>query len=76
FAGHGFVEAARLDQTQPVSPLSVLRRGEARMRDTRRNLLGWYARHPGALARRAGATLRHGFVNRYLTVAWRARDPA
>jgi len=76
FERHGLVEAARFGQTQPVSPLSVLRRDEARMRDARRNLLGWYARHPGALARRVGATLRHGFVNRYLTVAWRARDTA
>jgi len=37
----------------------------------RRNLPTWYLRHPGALLRRVASTLRHGFVNRYLTVAWR-----
>lgn len=72
FEARGLREVARLEQHQAVSPLAVLRRDETRMRDARRNLLGWYARHPGSLARRLGATLRHGFANRYLTVAWQA----
>ena len=58
-----------LRQIQPVSLLSVLRRIETRMGDLRPNLPGYYARHPGALLRRIGATLRYGFSNRYLTVA-------
>jgi hypothetical protein len=50
----------------------VLRRSEARMGDLRAGLPRYYASHPGALLRRLAATLRHGFANRYLTVAWRA----
>ena len=61
-------EVDALRQVQPVSVLSVLRRDETRMSDLRPNLPGYYARHPGALLRRVGATLRHGFTNRYLTL--------
>ena len=43
------------------------------MADLRPNLLGYYLTHPGAALRRAAATLRYGFSNRYLTVAWRSR---
>jgi len=70
FAGRGLVETDRFSQDQPFSPLAVVTRGEARLQQVRPNLPAWYARHPGALLRRVAATLRHGFKNRYLTVAW------
>jgi hypothetical protein len=50
----------------------VLRRSETRMSDRRSNLPAYYARHPDALLRRLWSTLRHGFSNRYLTLAARA----
>ncbi len=62
-------ERAAFEQVQRVDPLAVLRRNEARMKETRANLPGYYARHPLALARRIAATLRHGFCNKYLTLA-------
>jgi SAM-dependent methyltransferase len=68
---HGLVERDRLDQRQPWSAVDVLLRRERRAADRRRGLLGWYARHPDALARRLVATLRWGFVNHYRTQAWR-----
>jgi SAM-dependent methyltransferase len=71
FGGSGLVEQDSLRQVQPVSPGAVLRRREARMGELRRNLPAWYARHPDALLRRLAATLRYGFCNRYLTIAWR-----
>jgi len=40
------------------------------MQELRPNLLRHYARHPAAALRRLAATLRFGFTNRYLTVAW------
>jgi len=64
-------EVECLRQVQAVSPLRVLTRGERRMRDRRPALARYYLRHPDALLRRVGATLRFGFTNRYLTVAWR-----
>lgn len=71
FAGRGLVEVASFAQDQPYSLKAVLTRGELRLQDLRRNLPLYYLRHPGSLARRVGATLRHGFKNRYLTIAWR-----
>lgn len=71
FEPHGLYEVDRLEQDQPFGLFSVLSRSESRMQDMRENLLGYYVQHPGALVRRGLSTLRHGFKNRYLTVAWR-----
>ena len=70
-ARHPLIEPDCLRQVQPVSPVAVLRRSEARMGDLRAGLFGYYASHPVALLRRVVATLRYGLSNRYLTVAWR-----
>jgi SAM-dependent methyltransferase len=72
FSGFGLEELDCFVQDQPFGLRAVLTRSEARLRDVRPNLPGWYLRHPGSLLRRVGATLRHGFKNRYLTVAWRS----
>jgi len=72
FEGFRVVEQGCLRQVQPVRPVAVLRRREVRMGELRRNLPAWYARHPLALARRLGATLRYGFCNRYITIAWQS----
>jgi 2-polyprenyl-3-methyl-5-hydroxy-6-metoxy-1,4-benzoquinol methylase len=68
---HGLEGLGDLVQEQPFELRAVLTRSEVRLESMRRNLPAWYLRHPGALLRRVGSTLRHGFVNRYLTVAWR-----
>ena len=60
-----------LRQLQPVPLGAVLRRSEARMSDLRPHLLAYYARHPSSALRRLWSTLRHGFVNHYLTLAAR-----
>jgi SAM-dependent methyltransferase len=72
FAPHGLSELAAFAQEQPFRLGAVLARSEPRLRGVRRNLPAWYAAHPGALLRRLAATLRHGFRNRYLTIAWQA----
>ncbi len=72
FLAHGLVERGALVQDQPFAPVAVLARREPRLRQRRRGLPTWYARHPRSLLRRIAATLRHGFKNRYLTVAWQA----
>jgi SAM-dependent methyltransferase len=71
FSRHGLEEQDELIQDQPFGLRAVLTRSEARLEDVRRNLPAWYLRHPGSLLRRIGSTLRHGFVNRYLTISWR-----
>jgi SAM-dependent methyltransferase len=69
-ARRGLREVDCLRQVQPYRLFDALRRSEARMQELRPDLLGHYARHPGAALRRLAATLRFGFTNRYLTVAW------
>lgn len=73
FLRHGLGEVACLRQRQPYRVVAALRRQEARMQTMRPNLLRYYLGHPAAAARRLGATLRYGFENRYLTVAWARR---
>ncbi|MEO5800458.1 MAG: class I SAM-dependent methyltransferase [Gemmatimonadales bacterium] len=68
--GAGFVEVASMEQVQPYSPIRIVTRQEERVQDMRQGLLKYYAAHPGAAIRRVLATLRYGFTNRYLTVAW------
>ncbi len=68
---HGLEVLDTLIQRQSFGLRAVLTRSEARLENMRRNLPAWYLRHPGALLRRMASTLRHGFVNRYLTIAWR-----
>ena len=67
----GLAVVDELRQVQHYSAAAVLLRRERRTRDLRKGLAGYYLRHPGAAFRRAGALLRYGFSNRYLTVAWR-----
>lgn len=67
----GLTPVAEFAQVQPYSPWRILRRTESRTRDLREGLPRYYLRHPDAAVRRLAATLRFGFTNRYLTVAWR-----
>jgi SAM-dependent methyltransferase len=71
----GLEPIAELRQVQPYSPIAVVARSERRTRDLRPSLLRYYLRHPDAAWRRVWATLRYGFTNHYLTVAWRKRVP-
>lgn len=68
---HGLAELARFQQVQSVNPITVLNREEERMAEMRPNLVRYWLTHPGAVCKRAWATVRHGFTNKYLTVAWR-----
>ena len=67
----GLVEVASQEQVQRVG-LSELFRPDRRFRrqNLRPNLPAYYLGHPGAAAKRAVTTLRHGLANHYLTIAW------
>ena len=61
---------ARLCQVQPFNPLAVALKTEARTASLRRGLPSFYLRHPSHLLLRIWSTLRHGFVNKYITLVW------
>ena len=73
-ARHGLRERERLEQVQRVALAASWRGHRFRRERLRPNLPAWYLAHPDALLRRIGATLRHGFANHYLTLAWE-REP-
>jgi len=69
-ARHGLREVDRLKQVQRLA-LGTAWRGRRFTREKlRANLPGYYLSHPDALLRRITTTLRHGFANHYLTIAW------
>jgi len=70
FAQQPLEERACLRQVQPFGITSTLSRGEARLAELRPNLPRYYAMHPGAALRRLASTVRSGFVNCYITIAW------
>jgi SAM-dependent methyltransferase len=70
FAQHPLEERACLRQIQPYGVTRILRRREARLAELRPNLLRYYAMHPGAALHRLASTVRFGFVNGYITIAW------
>jgi len=74
FEPHGLSAEASFRQVQPYPLFATVTRREQRLADMRPALLRYYATHPGAALRRLGATLRFGFTNRYLTVAWRSKQ--
>jgi 2-polyprenyl-3-methyl-5-hydroxy-6-metoxy-1,4-benzoquinol methylase len=71
-AAHALEEIATFRQVQPFQLGALLTRHEARMAGMRRNIPGYYAKHPGKLLLRLWSTVWYGLVNRYVTIAWRA----
>jgi SAM-dependent methyltransferase len=67
----GLVELDSLCQDQHYDPIAILSGKEKRSRGIRRNLAGYYLANPNRLWARVCSTLRHGFKNQYLTIAWR-----
>ncbi len=67
----GLIEVASLRQRQTFDPWAILCGHERRVQTSRQNLLGFYLRNPGKLLARIWSTMRYGFENRYLTVAWK-----
>ncbi len=73
FLSRGFTEIVCLRQIQPYPLIRTLKREESRMKDMRRNLMAYYFWHPASLARRLWFTIRYGFTNRYITIAWQKK---
>ena len=67
-------EVSCFHQIQPYPIIKTLKREESRMKDMRQNLLSYYSKHPNAAMKRILATLRYGFTNRYITIAWQKQE--
>ena len=69
-AGAGLRELYSFSQVQPYSPFALVRKTEGRPHGVRRGLAAYYLQHPAKLLGRGWTTIRYGFQNRYLTIAW------
>jgi SAM-dependent methyltransferase len=67
----GLVEFASLCQDQSYDPIAILSGKEKRSSGIRRSIPAYYWANPDRLWARIRSTLRYGFKNRYLTIAWR-----
>ncbi len=70
FERWGLKELSCLRQVQPFKVMPLLFKEETRTRDVRRNLPVYYLLHPDNLMRRIVSTIRYGFTNHYITIAW------
>jgi cyclopropane fatty-acyl-phospholipid synthase-like methyltransferase len=68
-AGNSLAEFDHLHQVQPYRLLSVIARTERRMQNMRRNIWGFYWRHPQKALLRVKSVLMDGCNNKYLTIA-------
>jgi SAM-dependent methyltransferase len=73
-SANGLRELGCLRQIQPFNPAAITLGAEKRLARSRAQLIGFYARWPNKLALRLWATVRYGFQNRYITVAWEKPD--
>jgi 2-polyprenyl-3-methyl-5-hydroxy-6-metoxy-1,4-benzoquinol methylase len=69
-AAAGLRELYSFSQVQPYSLIALMRKTETRAQGVRRGLAAYYLQHPSKLLARGWTTLRYGFQNRYLTIAW------
>lgn len=74
FLRHGMTERDCFRQIQPFQLMPLLTKKETRANGLRRNLLWYYVTHPLSAFRRLSATVRYGFQNRYITIAWQKGD--
>lgn len=65
----GFTVINEFTQVQKFNPLRMISANEERLADMRENLPAYYLKNPAAALKRIASTLRHGFSNRYLTLA-------
>jgi 2-polyprenyl-3-methyl-5-hydroxy-6-metoxy-1,4-benzoquinol methylase len=67
----GLVEMDSFYQDQVYDPVAILRGKEKRSSGIRRNIPRYYLANPGRFWARMYSTVRHGFKNRYITIAWK-----
>ncbi|MGZ3881865.1 MAG: hypothetical protein ACXVBF_11030, partial [Flavisolibacter sp.] len=57
-------------QVQRYRPFAMLSKKESRSKDLRKNLLGYYLRHPHKLWLRLRSLITDGFANKYLVAVF------
>lgn len=70
FLDNGFVEIDSYLQIQRYQPLGLLARKSGREKQLRKNILGYYLKHPSKFFLRLGSLVKDGFANKYLVIVF------
>jgi 2-polyprenyl-3-methyl-5-hydroxy-6-metoxy-1,4-benzoquinol methylase len=70
FTDAGMREVSSYMQIQRYNPIPLLQRKEKRSEDLRKNVLGYYLKHPGKFFLRLSSLIKDGFTNKYLVVVF------
>ncbi|MGZ3924122.1 MAG: class I SAM-dependent methyltransferase [Flavisolibacter sp.] len=70
FLETGLKEVNSFIQVQRYRPFAMLSKKESRSKDLRKNLLGYYLRHPHKLWLRLRSLITDGFANKYLVAVF------
>jgi 2-polyprenyl-3-methyl-5-hydroxy-6-metoxy-1,4-benzoquinol methylase len=70
FTRAGFRQLHSYIQVQPFAPFSVIGRKEQRSEQLRKNMLGYYWKHPGKFFLRVKSVVMDGFTNKYLVAVF------
>lgn len=74
FTDLGFEEIDAHIQVQKFSLFKILFKQEKRAQNIRGGLVQYYIKNPSAFFKRIFATLRYGFANHYITIAWQLKS--
>lgn len=70
FTTNGFEELDSFVQVQKFNPFELGKKGNSRTADLRKNIPGYYLKHPGKLFLRIKSLLTDGFSNKYLVAVF------
>lgn len=70
FAENGFRELESFLQVQRYKPLELFQRKRGREKQLRKNMLGYYLKHPSKFFLRLGSLVKDGFANKYLVIVF------
>jgi SAM-dependent methyltransferase len=70
FGDAGFSEIHSFIQKQGYNPITIMGRKEARSKDIRKGIFGYYLRHPGKFFLRLRSLFADGFTNKYMVAVF------
>jgi len=71
FIDAGFIELVSMQQVQPYKIFDIFLKKDKRVEDMRKNVLGYYFKHPSKLILRLRSLFTDGFSNKYMITVFK-----
>ena len=71
FSDAGFIEVVSMQQLQPYSVSKIFLKKDKRVEDMRKNILGYYLKHPSKFLLRIRSLFTDGFSNKYMITVFK-----